>query len=50
MTHGIQVCEYGYEHGRCRCPDTTIIHVTCDNPAHKLENAYKAKHAKEAQR
>lgn len=48
--HGIRICEYGYQHGRCRCPCNDYVHVTCDDPAHKPGSAYKGKHAKEPTR
>lgn len=42
------VCQWGYLHGQCRCPDNRqIISVACDDPSHEPRNAYQGKHRKE---
>jgi hypothetical protein len=34
MTHYKEVCEFGYTHGQCRCPDPnkTERRIVCSNP------------------
>lgn len=45
--HGVQICQWGYSHGRCRCPETEYVHVTCDDPGHDPKNSYQGKHRKQ---
>ena len=48
--HGIYICQWGFTHGQCRCPDATFINVVCDDPSHNPKNAYVPKHAKKTQK
>lgn len=36
MAHFINMCEYGYVHGQCRCPskDKHVNKVKCTTPSH----------------
>lgn len=37
--HYKEVCQFGYMHGQCRCPDPqkTIKYVICNNDEHEKE-------------
>ena len=45
MTHYVEICEYGYLHGQCRCPDDDKIvkRVKCTNTAHQVDEAKRRK-------
>lgn len=32
LAHGVQVCQYGQVHARCRCDHDTILDIVCDSP------------------
>jgi hypothetical protein len=32
LAHGIQVCEFGMVHARCRCDHETRVDIVCDAP------------------
>jgi hypothetical protein len=45
--HFMQVCEYGFVHGQCRCPGPKTEHaVKCDNADHALLADYAPRHRK----